>query len=198
LDDLRLLESIHSGLTWAPALTPLVQDGMSTIPAKYWAICEQVGSTPVNRMIAYLVWLINIDVQVAMAIAERLNFPRALRESLRSGGLFLGELPNLVQAPPSVIVERFSHVPRMALYAIHKRKMGEMGRLIEQYINIWDAVRPYTNGDDLLARGLKPGRDFSRILDTLKAAWLDGEINNREQEEALLGSLISSIQQNGK
>ena len=51
-------------------------------------------------------------------------------------------------------------------------------------------VVPLTDGQALIARGLKPGAHFRTILATLRAARLDGDISTPEQEEALLQQLL--------
>ena len=47
-----------------------------------------------------------------------------------------------------------------------------------------------TTGDTLKALGLRPGPAYQKILKHLRAALLDGEIYTREEEKALLQSLI--------
>ena len=54
-------------------------------------------------------------------------------------------------------------------------------------------VQPVTNGDDLKAWGLKPGPHFGRILERLRAAWLDGEVKSAEEERALVQQLIAEV-----
>ena len=40
---------------------------------------------------------------------------------------------------------------------------------------------PLIAGDDLVAMGLKPGKEFKRILETIRTLQLDGQLNNWEQ-----------------
>ena len=47
-----------------------------------------------------------------------------------------------------------------------------------------------TTGDDLKARGLAPGPRYGEILTKLRAAWLDGEVKNNNEEEELLNTLL--------
>ncbi len=50
----------------------------------------------------------------------------------------------------------------------------------------WRAIRPRATGDDLRALGLPPGPSYAKILRRLQDAWLDGEIQNDEDERRLL------------
>ncbi len=193
LSELKLLEAIHPKLIWDPALEPLIQEVVSATPDRKWEIPDQIGTAPAGRILAYLVWLITYHPQDAAAIAERLNFPGELRKALQSGCRVFGELTSLFNSPVSKVVERFSHVPHMALFAIYKRKRDGFSRLIENYIDVWQHVQPQTRGNDLLAMGLKPGPEFSQILETLKAAWLDGKITNKKQEKQFLDDLVISL-----
>jgi tRNA nucleotidyltransferase (CCA-adding enzyme) len=58
------------------------------------------------------------------------------------------------------------------------------------YISLWRHVKPRTTGNDLKARGLPPGPRYGEILTRLRAAWLDGEVTDKEQELALLERLL--------
>jgi tRNA nucleotidyltransferase (CCA-adding enzyme) len=51
-------------------------------------------------------------------------------------------------------------------------------------------IAPFTDGQALIAHGLKPGPHFRSLLAALRAARLDGEITTPEQEEALLQQLL--------
>jgi tRNA nucleotidyltransferase/poly(A) polymerase len=42
----------------------------------------------------------------------------------------------------------------------------------------------------LKKRGIPPGPKYTEILRRLRAAWLDGEVKNEEQEKALLNKLL--------
>ncbi|MCE9606749.1 MAG: CCA tRNA nucleotidyltransferase [Planctomycetia bacterium] len=48
---------------------------------------------------------------------------------------------------------------------------------------------PLVTGNDLIAAGLKPGREFSRLLDLLRAAQLDGQVHSPEDALALARQL---------
>jgi poly(A) polymerase len=47
----------------------------------------------------------------------------------------------------------------------------------------------FVTGNDLIALGLKPGKQFKDILDRIEIAQLRGEIHNKEQAIAMVHSL---------
>jgi poly(A) polymerase len=53
---------------------------------------------------------------------------------------------------------------------------------------------PLVTGDDLIAHGLKPGKRFKDLLESIRNAQLDGEIHSKE--EAL--ALVERLQQSGE
>jgi len=59
-------------------------------------------------------------------------------------------------------------------------------------------VRPILDGRYLIERhGLKPTPLFGRLLNQLRDARLDGRVQTREDEEALLAQLLNQLEQNG-
>jgi tRNA nucleotidyltransferase (CCA-adding enzyme) len=53
-------------------------------------------------------------------------------------------------------------------------------------------ITPQITGDDLRERGIPPGPIYKRILGDIRDAWLDGKIDNVEQEEDYLNELLTN------
>ena len=53
---------------------------------------------------------------------------------------------------------------------------------------------PFITGNDLIALGMKPGRDFKRLLDAAREAQLDGVVKEKEQAVELVQQLLSAKQ----
>ncbi len=62
---------------------------------------------------------------------------------------------------------------------------------LDQYQRRLRHVRSILSGDDLRRMGLPPGRIYTDILTRLRAAHLDGEIETREEEEAMVRKMCS-------
>jgi tRNA nucleotidyltransferase (CCA-adding enzyme) len=63
---------------------------------------------------------------------------------------------------------------------------------LDQYQRRLQYVRPTLTGEDLRRMGIPPGRVYQRILDSLRTAYLDGEIGSRAEEEALVAELLAA------
>jgi poly(A) polymerase len=50
---------------------------------------------------------------------------------------------------------------------------------------------PAVTGDDLIAMGMKPGKEFKRLLDAVREAQLEGQVRTKEQAVALVERLRS-------
>jgi tRNA nucleotidyltransferase (CCA-adding enzyme) len=63
---------------------------------------------------------------------------------------------------------------------------------LDQYQRRLQHIRPVLTGEDLRSLGIPPGRIYQRILERLRTAYLDGEIESREDELALVASLLAA------
>ena len=61
---------------------------------------------------------------------------------------------------------------------------------LKEFLVKWRHIKANTNGDDLVARGIPPGPRYKEILTRLRAAWLDGEVENQKEEKELLILLL--------
>jgi tRNA nucleotidyltransferase (CCA-adding enzyme) len=85
-----------------------------------------------------------------------------------------------------------AEIPLPAAYALRVLGLPPRARVaLQSYITTWRHIQPITDGDALLARGLKPGPLFARVLSALRDAWLDGQIHTLAEEHALLEDLLS-------
>lgn len=81
----------------------------------------------------------------------------------------------------------------MLLYLAARASSEQVRRLVSLYLTRLRAVVPLLDGDDLLKLGLEPGPEFKKIKDNLLQARLDGEVVSRDEEEALVKSLIQAV-----
>jgi tRNA nucleotidyltransferase (CCA-adding enzyme) len=65
--------------------------------------------------------------------------------------------------------------------------------LILEYQKVWRHIQPLTTGEDLNRLGLVPGPIFKTILEKLRAARLDGQVDDDESEKVLLSSLLENV-----
>lgn len=191
LEELNLLSAIHPDLHWdssaSKALLRVLKEPLD--PA--WQLPEVLGNQSIRNALAYMVWLIPFPPESSRAICERLKLSHHLQNAILSGNLLMAELPDLVGQSPSRVVARLEEAPLPALYAIICLCPGkEICELLNRYATEWRKVQPMTDGYTLHAMGIEPGPVYRRILWALRAAWLDGKITTREQENALLNQLV--------
>lgn len=133
------------------------------------------------------------NLDAVMSISHRLLFGSQEHDSLLNAGALVsipGELPE-PDARPSKIVARLVGMTDVALAAVWILADDLLTQThITDYITTWRAMRPTTNGHRLHELGLQPGPRYRRILERLRQARLDGEINTDEEEDALLKTLI--------
>jgi tRNA nucleotidyltransferase (CCA-adding enzyme) len=151
----------------------------------------------VHEPIERLYWgllVLRLPATVHVALQERLAL-RGETQRLMRGLQQLGEAALLLAdpaAPPSALVALLDKIEGVAqaLYLVADVEPQITERL-RQYQAEWQQVRPLLTGADLERMGLPPGPLYGRILDTLRTARLDGLIQTREEELALVKQITS-------
>jgi tRNA nucleotidyltransferase (CCA-adding enzyme) len=194
LSGLGLLRAIHPGLRWDAEIAAQVETCLRTRPGAEWELPEKINHTPLDRALALVVWFAALSPEDAQEAASLLNFSAVLKGAISSVQHLRPELSRLATARPGVITARLDAAPRLALYVLYlvTRDAGER-RMLERFINVWCKIAPTINGDDLQVMGVTPGPAYREILETLRQAWLDGEITSPEQEQARLRNLLEDI-----
>lgn len=85
-------------------------------------------------------------------------------------------------------LERFTEPALLTAWIITTSTLVR-GR-ISAFLTTWRHLRPATTGETLHRLGLAPGPIYKKILNRLRSARLDGEINTDDEERVLLDALI--------
>ena len=192
LAELGILQAIHPSLPWNDTIRAnLAQLNTSQIDP-VWNLPAYSDHLDLRQTCSYLVWLIQLPEATLSSIASRLRFKSNLTKLLIAASKLNANLPDLAGAAPSVIVDALDNVPRLAIYAAYlvTSEDGHKTPLFT-YLSKWVHIQPKTTGDDLRKRGLEPSPEYSRILQALRSAWLDGNIQSVPEEKALLEKLIA-------
>jgi tRNA nucleotidyltransferase (CCA-adding enzyme) len=143
---------------------------------------------PASRTtMGYILWMLNLSETKLLDIAHRLDFSTELTHAVWGAAQLKKSLPFLVESKPSIWTFALEKLPLLSIYAVYL-VTGE-GPLLN-YISLWRHVKPRTTGNDLIALGLQPSPKFGEILFQLRAAWLDGDVQNESQEKELLTRLL--------
>lgn len=139
------------------------------------------------------IWLLTLPEGVETAVYARFALPNQLTKQIdqaRQSYKTIQQLP--ASAKPSQIVPHLERLQPWARFALRCLLVQPYQQAwLTQYEQQWRFVLPTVDGEQLIALGLTPGPQFGMILDRLKAAWLDGEISNKMEEQMLLQQLLA-------
>ncbi len=191
LEQLGILKSIHHALIFDQWLCERLQQLHQTIPTPEWELSAHTKDPTFIQSISYILWMIRLNDHEAHSLITRLKCTRALAKDIHSARHIYKIIPTLSTAKPSQIVVHLDNLSHHAHYAVYLA-LGETDhkKLIENYLIHWKSVSPSITGHDLRNYGLQPGPIYRQILSSLRTAWLDGVITNREEERTLLEKLI--------
>jgi len=176
VDNLKVLNVIHPAL---PSFNLIYANFLDMDPKLDF---------PMSRIaMGYMLWLKDLPEDEILSIAKRLDFTSELTHSIRAVSQLKKKLPDLKSSKPSVWTFALEKFPPDSVYAVY---LVTRENALLEYLSIWRYVKPQTTGDDLKARGLQPGPRFGEILSHLRAAWLDGAVGSREQENELLNTIL--------
>ncbi len=199
LEELGLLRAIHPDLTWHDNLTEPLRAVLLEPLESEWDLPGEFGRIPTRQALAYLVWLSGLTEESIAGISERLRLHANLTSALLAAGRIWRSLPSLVGAGVSEVVDQLDHAPLVSLYALYRLTASPQTKeLLRRYALEWRKVQPHVDGVRLRELGLKPGPIYRHVLETLRKAWLDGEITTEEQEAALLQHLIQALGESGE
>ena len=195
MSELSVLEAIHPALPWDQAAKARIRTGLKIEIPPLWAgrPAHQMEH-PLQPAAAYLSWLIVLDAGQAISAASRLRLPGWLSNQIQSAITINEKHDEIVRMSPSEVVAEFDKHPTLSLVVCHALSEDQDFRQqISSYFEQWQSIQPGTSGYDLRARGIPPGPHYKQVLDTLRAAWLDGKISTTAEETALLEELLDEI-----
>ena len=141
-------------------------DGMSAGPARYCALRLGLDENAVGRFVGAR----RRGIEAAAELGRLCQEGKAYRNS--------------------ELCARLSGLPlEILLYIMAGHENQGVKKALSSYITRLQFVEIEINGHDLIATGLTPGPHFKKLLDQVKAARLDGEVNNRQEELALVDRL---------
>ena len=177
-DQLRVLSQLQPGLKGNGGLSARFEQA------------RQVSSPNLPPTVLYLALLTyTLTGEQVEQIVERLRLPRPLVQTLRGTCQLKAETASLAAADlkPSHIYRILRGYAPAALTATSLATDSPVvSRNIRQYLTRFRYIKPALTGEDLKTMGLTPGPRISEILDQLRAARLDEEVTNRQEEERLV------------
>ncbi len=187
LDQLGVLVNVHPQLGWPHALDAQFQalrqaeSGLSDLPADV-------------DQLYFGLWMRHCGAEVQRYLLDRLRVNARTRSLVEEGLRFAALEPELaapVLSPSQIdrILAPFSDAA--LLIAHHFSDDPVLRQRLDDYIGWIRPVTIHLSGDRLKALGVRPGPIYRRILQTVRAARLDGRCATPEDEEALALALIA-------
>jgi tRNA nucleotidyltransferase (CCA-adding enzyme) len=197
LNELDLLKGIHLDMIWNPWIKMKISDLM--LPPQEWDVKTDFRGIPTKRIIVYTLWLIRTPWLRTEKIISRLRFSRILKRIIADACKLWSDQMKMYQAKPSEIARLLDGHHKLAIYSVYLATDNpEIKELLQTYITKWKHIKPRTTGHDLRDRNIKPGPQYSVILDKLRDAWIDGTVTSKEEENSMLDQLIEEFQENNK
>lgn len=194
LEELGVLKAIHPSLTWDHWLQSRLEGLDEKQPDSSWDLQGWDNEQQMKRDLSYCLWLLRLSPDEALSIARRLMIPAQLKDTILEACELWRDLPDLIDASPSQVVERLDSIHPLSRYAVYRATSDiHLRRNLQLYATHWKQVSPTINGHKLRELGLPPGESYRRILAALRAAWLDGEIKSAEEEQILLEKYLDEF-----
>ena len=179
LAELDVLRHVHPALRWGARQSELATI-ISRLPLEAW----KLAAPPRPEALYFSLLLCEASPSKSEEALGRLNVGRADSEAVQTAILL-----HLEGQRPSEVVARLDGLSELGLVAAYVLHPDLRPRL-NSYLSRWRFVRAETTGDDLLALGLSPGPQFKRLLWAVRAARLDGEVEDVAGERRLVQSLL--------
>jgi tRNA nucleotidyltransferase (CCA-adding enzyme) len=192
LDELGVLAHLGQGLSWRAETAAVFERIPAFADDPLWGETYRAGPVVFYY---FAVWLAPFDPPLPEEVGRRLRVRKATLEHLLGLGKLLpalGDMP--ADAPPSAVVRRLERFADRTLLTARMLDVSpRVNEWLDRYMAEWRHVRPTLTGDDLRALGLPPGPLYTRILDALLAARLDGEVTDEAGERAVVSDQYSVI-----
>ncbi|EEG78287.1 CBS domain-containing protein [Dethiobacter alkaliphilus] len=166
----------------------------------YWANRNWPDTEVVPGNLYLAALLLEAPFQEARHICRRLRLPQKQREPILAAVEAVPRLKEKLLAnalKPSELYRLFSGQPVETLLLLQAD--SKQSRIWESTALYWEKLRhiqPHISGHDLRELGFKPGPGFQEVLSHIRAARLNGEVKNREEELAMAKKMLAARERN--
>ena len=192
LAELNLLKFIHPKLSWSTRLDQLLA---AIEEAVDWYRLLYLD----RKMDVWVVYMMGlIEVLPERAVKDLLKrFPISEPEATRlkmarvSCHNVIRRLASKRPLSPADVYHLLSGLSDETLLILMAKSKGEtVKRQVSAFLMSYQHVKPILTGTDLKAMGLKPGPQFTKLLDRLLTARLNGDVETEAEERQFLHQLV--------
>lgn len=152
---------------------------------------REEGSVIRRRNIKWAFWLMDLSRSEIEQIDDRLHFTSHLKNLvLGVAGLNSHRCDLRYKRPSEITLILDGYTLESIRIMQHLFPKGILHKNLDMYISKWKYLKPITDGCVLRDLGITPGPLYRFILQKLRNAWLDGEINSEAEEQSLLQGII--------
>jgi len=185
--ELDLLVHIHPQIHWDYIVRSNLDSFLSSDLPKTWQFTHQLDRQVQRKIGAYIILLSGIEKIDLQSVIRRLRFKSQVQQYLLSANELLDKITQI----SGKNISQISHILRkflpLAIYGVYLMiKDLNLKKILENYVLRWRYVEPITTGGTLREMGVAPGPIYREILESLRDAWLDGEICSAQDEERYL------------
>ncbi|MBN1310010.1 MAG: CBS domain-containing protein, partial [Anaerolineae bacterium] len=191
LDELGALAAVHPSLSCNGQVKTAFDALRGAVEEPVWPELAEIEL----EWPYFAVWTYPLAWEEVQAICRRIKVQHRTRQALEHLHAIKPHMDELAgDLQPSRIDAILSRVDDRVLLAAWAAAPDDDARsAITDYATRFRYVAPAIDGSTLKERGLKPGPQFGVILQRLRTARLDGEIETPEEKEAMLEELIEKI-----
>jgi len=191
LDAVGVLARLHPELTVDDWVTTRFARLRTALTDAFWG--EYLHDEAIERLY-WGILVYRLPAETDVILQERLGLRRETQQMV-SALHFLRDHYIVLAAPhlrPSQAVAHLGKVPpaTLALFTIICDD-PQIEHIVQRYVTEWQHIHATLNGHDLQTLGLPRGPLYRTLLEAARAARLDGQIHNREEEIALVMQLAA-------
>lgn len=186
LESLAVLKGIENHLFFDDEMEAALGRLNEKLPGEEW----EIGASSVAD-VAYVLWLGKLPEDGARAVAEHLSMGNGLSKAIVASSQFRAEMDTLSGMKTSEVVAKLDKLPALTRYALYLDADDAQAEIYLRYAQDWRKLWPKTDGNELVRLGMPEGPIYKEILGRLRAAWLDEEISNQDEEKKLLEQLLN-------
>jgi tRNA nucleotidyltransferase (CCA-adding enzyme) len=146
--------------------------------------------------IKLLLLLQDSPLETALQIVQDLKFDRRTlnltQQFLTTKTALTGIYSLEGELKKGILHSMLEKTPKEVVAALLSQPQLQAG--IKDYLMAWGSAEVLLNGKDLVAMGIPPGPLFTKLLSALWDARLEGLVNSKEQEQALVMSLVKEAE----
>ncbi len=188
----KVLTAISPTLRWRSAAGV----AMARLPELSVDVLWKTAVSPEDLLLTrFALWMVSLPESVQQTSMTQLMVRKATREIVMGAAGALAALEALPDDARASVVDQKLR-PFMPLSLFVARVYVGQSPLLDKYYGEWRGVETAVNGADIRALGLPPSPAYGRILETLRAARLDGDVQTDDEERALLGALVDAERAN--